>query len=80
MTKGGARPNAGRKPKPEPTYRITVSMPKSLKPQIDDLGGSRMVKRLLWEKLEPKLPDNCGTGHCSCIECLKPNPKKEKKK
>ena len=27
-----------------------------------------------------KLPENCGTGYCSCIECLKPNPKKEKKK
>lgn len=52
MTKGGKRPNAGRKPKVEPTYRITVSMPISLKPEIDDLGGSRMVKRLLWEKLK----------------------------
>ena len=54
MTKGGARPNAGRKPKVEPTYRITVSMPVSLRPEIDDLGGSRMVKRLLWERLSKK--------------------------
>lgn len=52
QTKGGTRPGAGRKPKQEPTYRITVSMPKSLKPVIDNLGGSRMVKRLLWEKLK----------------------------
>ncbi len=54
QTKGGKRPGAGRKPKVEPTYRITVSMPISLKPEIDDLGGSRMVKRLVWEKLTKK--------------------------
>jgi len=22
------------------------------------------------EKAEPKRPENCGTGHCSCIECI----------
>ena len=42
------------------------------KEKLHSLGLRRVVT------YEP-LPENCGTTHCSCIECLKRNPKKEKK-
>ncbi len=39
-------------------------------------GGKGSARRLgqmpddAWERTFGKKPQNCGTGHCSCIECV----------